>query len=524
MTVNVNDSLHNTNTIVTVDRGVDVVVVDEETPLLSSSSSPSSSSSTPKIQKATPLPKLQIAIVLMLQICEPVCSQSIYPYINELVSTLDIVKGDEKKIGYYAGLIESLFFATEAMTVLQWSRVSDRIGRKPVLLLGLVGTILSMLSFGLSRTFWALVVSRCLCGLLNGNIGVMKSAMGELTDPTNQARAFALMPVIWAAGGSLGPLVGGSLSRPADRFPELFGAQFWKEYPYFLPCLATAAFTAIVLVTTIIWFKESNPKKAYRRKRATSGSSEATLIDDSYNDSVDGISGEADGKPLPLRSILTFPVVISVLNYVTLAFLNISANALMPLFFHMPIAMGGLDLGPVVIGYIMSVYGAGSGLFQILFFVPLVEKFGVRKTFVMSVSTFAPVFMMFPLMSLVAKYWGVGIGVWALLGVVLSLLFLMDTAYGCIFMYVTASAPNKRSLGATNGLSQTTASVARAIGPALSTSLYSFSIQYNILGGYAVYAVLAGLSAGALLLAIQLPHRLWGEDSHDDSEDDENKR
>jgi hypothetical protein len=95
---------------------------------------------------------------------------------------------------------------------------------------------------------------------------------------------------------------------------------------------------------------------------------------------------------------------------------------------------------------------------------------------------------------------------------------------GCIFMYVTASAPNRRSLGATNGLSQTTVSAARAIGPALSTSLYSFSIQYNILGGYGVYAVLAGLSVGALMLADQLPHRLWGEDSHDEEDGEENKR
>ena len=79
-------------------------------------------------------------------------------------------------------------------------------------------------------------------------------------------------------------------------------------------------------------------------------------------------------------------------------------------------------------------------------------------------------------------------------------------------MYVTASAPNKRSLGATNGLSQTTVSLARAIGPALSTSLYSFSIEYNVLGGYGVYAALALLSAGAMILAVQLPHKLWGED------------
>ena len=76
------------------------------------------------------------------------------------------------------------------MTVLQWSRMSDHIGRKPVLLIGIFGTMLSMLSFGLSRSFLALVAryayvaastsrttqvyytySRCLTGLLNGNIG-----------------------------------------------------------------------------------------------------------------------------------------------------------------------------------------------------------------------------------------------------------------------------------------------------------------------------------------------------------------
>ena len=65
---------------------------------------------------------------------------------------------------------ESLFFVAEAITVLQWSRASDHIGRKPVILIGLFGIILSMLAFGLSRTFWTLVLRYCLkkpiCGPL----------------------------------------------------------------------------------------------------------------------------------------------------------------------------------------------------------------------------------------------------------------------------------------------------------------------------------------------------------------------
>ena len=54
--------------------------------------------------------------------------------------------------------MQSLFFATQAITVLYWSRLSDTIGRKPVILLGLFGLSLSMYSFGLSRTFWGLVI------------------------------------------------------------------------------------------------------------------------------------------------------------------------------------------------------------------------------------------------------------------------------------------------------------------------------------------------------------------------------
>jgi len=55
---------------------------DERTPLLEAASDDASKQL--QLQKRTPLPKLQIGIVLLLQICEPICSQSIYPYINEV--------------------------------------------------------------------------------------------------------------------------------------------------------------------------------------------------------------------------------------------------------------------------------------------------------------------------------------------------------------------------------------------------------------------------------------------------------
>jgi predicted MFS family arabinose efflux permease len=71
------------------------------------------------------------------------------------------------------------------------------------LLIGLFGISVSMLLIGLSRSFIMVVLSRMLCGALNGNTGVAKSVTGELTDNTNVAQAFALVPMTWAAGNTL---------------------------------------------------------------------------------------------------------------------------------------------------------------------------------------------------------------------------------------------------------------------------------------------------------------------------------
>ncbi|KAG1798564.1 major facilitator superfamily domain-containing protein [Suillus plorans] len=152
----------------------------------------------------TPLPKLQIGILISLHLVEPIASTSIFPYINQLIRELGITGGDDAAVGYYAGIIESLFFAVQALTVLRRGRLSDRIGCKPVLVIGLSGACISMLCFGLSTTFWGLVISCCMCGFLNGNVGVMKTMMGELTDSTNMAQAFALFPIVWCIGGFTG--------------------------------------------------------------------------------------------------------------------------------------------------------------------------------------------------------------------------------------------------------------------------------------------------------------------------------
>ena len=55
----------------------------------------------------TPLPKLQLFIIIFIQIAEPVTSTVIYPFVNELIRSLGVTDGDEKRTGYYVGIVVS---------------------------------------------------------------------------------------------------------------------------------------------------------------------------------------------------------------------------------------------------------------------------------------------------------------------------------------------------------------------------------------------------------------------------------
>ncbi|KAG5720097.1 hypothetical protein E4T56_gene9713, partial [Termitomyces sp. T112] len=162
------------------------------------------------IKAKKPFPAFQLAILFLLKLTEPINSTVIYPFVNQQVRDTGVTRGDESATGYYAGIIESIFFFAECMSVFHWGRLSDRIGRRPVLLLGPFGLTLAMTSFGLSKKFWMLVMSRCAQGIFNGNVGVAKSMMVEITDPADVPTAFGWLPAMWSTGITLGPFIGGT--------------------------------------------------------------------------------------------------------------------------------------------------------------------------------------------------------------------------------------------------------------------------------------------------------------------------
>lgn len=80
---------------------------------------------------------------------------------------LDFHIGDRTSASFYAGIFISAFALAESLTAFFWGGLSDRIGRKPVLLIGCGGTLISLLIVGFSTNFWAALAGRALGGLLS---------------------------------------------------------------------------------------------------------------------------------------------------------------------------------------------------------------------------------------------------------------------------------------------------------------------------------------------------------------------
>ncbi|KAE9402455.1 MFS general substrate transporter [Gymnopus androsaceus JB14] len=459
--------------------------VDEETPLLQEQQS----------KPRTPLPWFQFSIILFLQLPEPLTSQVIYPFLPQLIRDIGVAGGDETKVGHYAGLLQSLFFLSEAVTILHWSRISDRVGRKPVILIGLFGLSITMYCFGLSMTFWGLVLSRSLSGALNGNIGVIKSMMVEMTDATNISQAYAYMPIAW----SNWQCTRSTLANPAKQFPHLFGDnEFLRKYPYFLPCAVPATLSAIAWLVTIMFLKETVKPPPFLFRVCSAQRNQAFPLHP--------ILTALRMKLMITKSLSRFDSFLTAAYWSRLAttqllsLVDITFRAIQPLFFSTPIELGGLGLEPSAIGNILSIF----------FFAKIHDYLGSKKTFIMANAATLPIFVCFPILTYLVKINGtVPPLAWVIVGVQIIFSLAFSFGYGAIFIYISAASPNTASLGATYGFSQMTVSVCRALGPAASNSLFSLSLRHQYLGGFMVYYVLLGIAGLSLLAATMLPRKVW---------------
>ncbi|MBF0309424.1 MAG: MFS transporter [Magnetococcales bacterium] len=110
------------------------------------------------------------------------------------------------------GALMAIFSAMQFLFAPFWGRLSDRVGRKPVLLIGLFGSSISYLLYGLAASLPMLFLARGLAGFMGANIAVAQAAMADLSPPEERARAMGFIGAAFGLGFILGPLFGGVLA------------------------------------------------------------------------------------------------------------------------------------------------------------------------------------------------------------------------------------------------------------------------------------------------------------------------
>ena len=114
------------------------------------------------------------------------------PFLPFMIQSFGI---NEKDVGRYSGLILSSFMLGQFLSNYIWGLISEKIGIKPVLLMGLISSFICTIVFGFSNNIIWAIITRLLQGIFSGNLGVTKTYLYLITDKSNETKAFAMYPV-----------------------------------------------------------------------------------------------------------------------------------------------------------------------------------------------------------------------------------------------------------------------------------------------------------------------------------------
>lgn len=342
--------------------------------------------------------------------------------------------------GAEMGMLMTIFSAVQFIFSPIWGSLSDRIGRKPVLIIGALGNALSMIVMGFAANYWILFSARALAGMLSS--ATMPAAMAFISDSTDERQRGGGMGIVGAAFGvgmTLGPGIGGVMADMSLQAPFFF-----------------AAGTSI-LAMILIWM--SLPETLSAEKRSAS------------HHQVRGLDLRLMWKSLfgPIGFLLI------------LAFLhNFALTNFEGIFgFY---AQKRYNFDPPTIGLIMTVVGLISAVVQGILTGPATRRFGDAA--VIRASLFASVLGFLSMLAAPTLGWVL----------VTCGFFVLSNS---MLRPGVASLTSKRAdipQGAAMGLSNAYMSLGRIVGPLWAGNVLDLNLSYPFLTG-ALIMLLAGLAS-----------------------------
>ncbi|KAK6529511.1 hypothetical protein TWF281_008682 [Arthrobotrys megalospora] len=414
----------------------------------------------------------------------------------------------EDDIGFWAGIISASLALCQCMTSVAWGRLSDKIGRKPSIIIGLIAMMGSTILFGFSTSIPMAIVARCFVGF-TGNVGILRTVAAELVpDPDLKLQALGVLPLAWNLGTISGPALGGFLSEPARKYPSLFPlGGFFDKHPWALPNLLIALiiFTGGALAS--LFLDETLERKKYRYDP---GRELGKKIESFFGLSLSeqrgdpGTTGDIESHPKQAANsydrgspdtpptwseVLTPQSTYLVILFFLSALHRVTAEQLFSLFFatrvhssknpirlpfHLP---GGFGLNSSQLGLLFAALGVTEILTQVFIFAPMARKYGNRALLSIAALTDPILYFSIPYtLALYEKHAGPG-GNWVCYTVVAVILVLCSVnsvlGLNSVVILVTDSASSARTLATLNGFSTGVVSFGVAVGPSTFGWLYS---------------------------------------------------
>ncbi|KAF2795066.1 MFS general substrate transporter [Melanomma pulvis-pyrius CBS 109.77] len=489
--------------------------------------------------------KDQLLVLTLARLSEPLTQTSLGSYIFYQLKSFDPSLPDST-ISSQAGIIHAAFPAAQFLTAILWGRFADSEygGRKRVIWIGLLGTMFSIIGFGFSHNFPMAVFFRCLGGILNGNIGVMRTMISEIIkEKKYQSRAFLILPMTFNIGVIIGPV----LADPVGSYPSIFGpgsllggkhGVYWmSKWPYALPNLMSAVFLLISTISVLFFLEETSELRRHhpdyplsighwiRRhifhhtQHSTDGytavpsqeSSEPLDVELQQTPTSAHPSTPVWDKPsfrrkLPFRRIWTPNLILTLASHAMLAMHVGTFNSLWFIYLstprwdpahpsppnyhpHGPIHFtGGLALPPPRIGLALAILGVIGITLQLFIYPRLSHSLGAARSYKIFLLLFPITYTLVPFLSVVPSWSkppdGVsGVLIWTAITVVLFIQVLARTfALPCAAILINNCCPHPSVLGTVHGLGQSVSSLTRTFGPVMGGWIFGRGLDIGIVG------------------------------------------
>ena len=399
-------------------------------------------------------------------------------FVQDLASAEGIVDTGSRDL--WVGVVIATYSLAQFISTPILGAISDRLGRRPVLMFGLAANSIFFIVFGLSGSLAMAVAARFLAGAGNGNIAVAKAYIGDISEDEEVAARMGMLGAAFGLGFMIGPFVGGILSDPATGFGGPFDNQFWADYPYLLPCIFSSAMSSVALLLAFFKLPESLPPES----RAESQKSPISQLGETFS---------------RITSVMGMPTIASLVNVNFLFLIGFTMmHGTFILFTSMGSESGGLGWSERDNGWIFAFVGLIGVIVQGGLIRPLTRRFSLRGMMLVGTALTGLGISSIPYASSEASWlifvscagFAIGNGVF------------MPTQSSLLTF---ATKDGGYELGTIMGAQEGLGALARIIGPFLSAVIWSTTVEGTGLWSYHTCFRVSGLFfLAALLLQLRL--------------------